>query len=829
MLADRTSLFNDLEKETYDWGLRATLRPIDDRIVTIKIDKKTLAALGDWPWSKIHETALINTLIQGGPKLIVDTRTSWQKTDNSSMEILAKAKKTLESSRYPTTVSKLEAMDPAERASFLKTMSSLEEILANGAKQVDIATEYSKTIGQAGNVIFSMEGIPLPFGQSPSTGLSEDIVKHAINQNSTTSITFGLPEIAITPTPPEIARQAMALGVFLPPSPFPAVVRETNLAFYSSGRYYPSLPLVVAVKSLDMKLSDLQLSYNLPLFLGQSAIPHDHKFATLTYFYHEKSGKNAFPSHSFVDVVQRKIAPETFRNRIVLIGFTAPGLVSEYHTPLGHMLTPVEILAHEVASILNQDLFFQPPWTTQLKLGLYLASALFLIDIVSQMPRILGLAVGFAPVLLLFIIHFFLMTRHSLWIPLTGPSLFLVFGTLWITIFGSNSPKTLPISRRSQTDNSHRMLGLALQGQGRLDLAFEQFCLCRIDDPTMRMLYNLAMDFENRRRFQDAVNVIEYMEKNRPGYMDCPERLQTNKAIVSGNNDPKESDRMFASRHEKRSLLERYHLEEELGRGFFGTVWHAYDDDDQQEFAIKIIPIQERIPDEKSFLHAKNLFNKIADWHLTLRHPNIVRTYEAQVVDGKGVLLMNIHKGTSLDRFLTTKNLLPLTVVIQIIAKIAMALDYAHRLKIYHGGLKPANIIYNEKTQDVKLAGFCQTTLLDAVPFPETDNPWNRAAASMAPEQIQGQQPTRLSDIYSLGLVFFQLVTGTQVSPAKEAGSAKHHLAVPTDFPPEVPDCIAAIIQKCMKPQPEKRFTNCIELAKSLVDCIKSQIKENRN
>ncbi|HIJ82686.1 MAG TPA: serine/threonine protein kinase [Magnetococcales bacterium] len=359
------------------------------------------------------------------------------------------------------------------------------------------------------------------------------------------------------------------------------------------------------------------------------------------------------------------------------------------------------------------------------------------------------------------------------------------------------------------------MLGLALQGQGRLDLAFERFRRCRADDVTLNLLYDLGLEFEKRRCFEDAMGIFAYIEQKQPGFRDCGKKMELDRIAVAGQTDSQKLGHLPSMYQESVALLERYRLEGELGRGLFGTVWHGYDDAKHREVAVKIIPLQERSMDEKSFLLAKSIFNRMADQYAILRHPNIIRVEESQVLEGKGVLVMEIHAGHSIEQYTSHQKRLPLPWVIQVIAKMAMALDHAHRLKIFHGGLKPGNVLFNEYSHEIKLTGFGQVMLLEVLPFPEGNHPWQRVMVHMAPEQIKGELPTRRSDIYALGRIFFQLVTGSP--PPVEPVSGK-------EFSAEIPECLRRIIQKCLEPRPEKRFANCIDLARDLVGCVKSQV-----
>ncbi|MBF0434255.1 MAG: CHASE2 domain-containing protein [Magnetococcales bacterium] len=807
LLAERAGWFQELEAKIYDLGVMSSNRPADKRIVLITVDKRSIDTLGNWPWDGQYEVKLLANLSAYSPKLIVDTRFVEVKNDKIAVEILNRARKKLESTR--TIPRHTDANDNPERT---QALSELETLLIDGVRQLDIAGEYTKAIGRAGNIILPLEGTPHRSIDTPSLPLPNGVTKHSIPIETTAK----LPRLAISRIPsPENAAQATALGLLMAPNAL-NTVRTATLGFKISDHIFPSMALVIAAKHFNIQLQELQFHPNTPLALGQWVIPHGPRFTMLTRFYHNPKGQSIFPSYSFVDILENKIPAEIFRKQIVLIGFTAPGLTPQLPTPLKQSLTPVEILAHEVATILNQDAFKSPAWSAKAKYLLYLAVGLFAIAAPSRLPGILGLILGLLLTSSLLGAHFFLMLKHSYWFPTMAPALMTLLATLGYVVPNRHHKKPQRIHSQSEIDDSNRMLGLALQGQRRLDLAFERFRQCQPDELTINLLYHLAIDFEESRDFIGATAVLEYIGQKRTDYRDCVKRLESYRNMAKGDPQRETSAQSpFAPLPKTPALMDRYRLEEELGRGVFGTVWHGHEDNTHREVAIKIIPLQERFPDDKSFLQAKTIFTRMAESRASLRHHNIIRTEEAQILNGKGILVMEYFAGHNLERHTEPGKLLPLPLVIQLIAKTAMTLDHAHRLNIVHGGLKPGNILFNEQTQEIKLTGFCQTMLMEASSNAASDRPWKHNTRTMPPEQLPGEKPSLLWDIYALGMIFLQLTTGTRLQTSS---------ALPEHFPPKVPQCLIRIITRCLKPDPSQRFGSCIELAKELVDCIKSQV-----
>ncbi|MBF0108004.1 MAG: CHASE2 domain-containing protein [Magnetococcales bacterium] len=811
LLADRFGLLASLERMTYDLGVRFSLRPMAQRIIQIGVDSRSLAAMEQGFQDPRYDMRLIRALAPGNPRLVVDTRGIGFEDDQTAMEILIEAKKKLDSSDFQSR---------ADRE-LAQTLFDLEKKLAEGMQKIDRSLEYGRFVGGMGNVILSIRGIPRTSDSSPRIPLRREFLKHALSTMEAGSLPTGMPELLLLQAPPpEIAKHVLALGMLSVEPDSDSVVRSSPLGHRVGEAFFPSLALSVAARSLNIQTSEIKFQPGRSIVPGTWDISRGFSDTMLTFFYHDAQGQSPFPMVSLIDVLEDKVPVATFRNQIVLIGDTAPGLIPRYPTPLGQPLAPVELLAHEVATLLNQDAFKRPSWTDESGWIMIVSVGAALVLFMPWLSPFIGGVTGMGVAVLGWIGAIHLMMHHSLWIPWTGPALFLFSGSALILATSREKRRRDRVVPRSEMEDGNKMLGLALQGQEAFSLAFERFRQCRLDESTLEMLHHLAVVCAETGCFPESIEILEYLEQKSPGYRDCGQRLAEMRATISAGATGDDGEPHVALIPGKLELLDRYRLEEELGRGLFGTVWNGIDDTQHREVAIKIIPLQERFPDGTAFSRAKSLFGRMADQCQSLRHPNIIRTEETQILDGQGIVVMERCPGQSLARHVTPGQLLPLPTVIQIVAKAAMALDHAHRLRIVHGNLKPENIIHDDVTQEIKLTGFAQYLLLEAISEDDRQHPWHRVNSLLAPEQRSGNIPDRRSDIHALGRIFSQLITG-QTDPAM-ATPPEH--SPPASTPASIPDCLDRIIHKCLEPQPENRYPGCIELARDLVACIKSRI-----
>ena len=206
------------------------------------------------------------------------------------------------------------------------------------------------------------------------------------------------------------------------------------------------------------------------------------------------------------------------------------------------------------------------------------------------------------------------------------------------------------------------------------------------------------------------------------------------------------------------SKLGRYHVLEEVGRGAMGVVYKAYDPVIEREVAIKAIELAFRTNNEETQVYLKRFYRE-AKAAGKLNHPNIVTIYDVDEDKETGTpyIVMEFLEGSSLQETTSSGIRLDLEDTKKIILQIADALDYAHRAEIVHRDIKSANILILDglkvKIADFGIARMASSDLTQEGQFVGTPN-------YMSPEQIQGRPIDGRSDLFSLGVIFYMLLTG---------------------------------------------------------------------
>jgi serine/threonine-protein kinase len=360
-------------------------------------------------------------------------------------------------------------------------------------------------------------------------------------------------------------------------------------------------------------------------------------------------------------------------------------------------------------------------------------------------------------------------------------------------------------------------------------------------------LYSLGNQLEQRGRVSQATAVYRHLARFDNSYRDVATRLRRlmdvdrakpKAATTAVPTPPKPSldattpnvhaaqrERPASAAAPETERLGRYQLDREIGRGAMGIVYLGRDTAINRMVAIKAIPLASEFSDAE-LTEARARFFREAETAGRLNHPNIVTIYDVGEERGLAYIAMEYLKGRHLSDYTKSHNLLEPRKILDIAARTAEALGFAHKQHVVHRDIKPANLMYDASTDVLKITDFGIARLSDA--GTTRTGIVLGTPSFMSPEQLEGRTVTGHSDLFSLGVSLFQLLTGQLPFTADSMTGLMQQIAEAPHpplraFRPDLPVCVESVIDRALAKNPEARYDSGAQMAAALEDC-KSRI-----
>ncbi|WP_153067081.1 serine/threonine-protein kinase [Steroidobacter cummioxidans] len=261
----------------------------------------------------------------------------------------------------------------------------------------------------------------------------------------------------------------------------------------------------------------------------------------------------------------------------------------------------------------------------------------------------------------------------------------------------------------------------------------------------------------------------------------------------------------------------KYVIVKEVGRGSTGVVYLSHDPYYRRDVAIKVYNLESH--DEDRARVTRKMFLSEAHMVGMLQHPNILPIFDAGEENGHYYIVTeHVHGARTLSAYCKPDNLLPVDDVVEIMYKCAKALHYAHSRGVIHRDIKPSNIMLTQ-ANDVRIIDFGIALVADS----DISRIEGIAGSPsyMSPEQVQSLEITNRSDLYSLGAVLYEMLTGFRPFRGGNLSKLLHQIVYATAQPihalrPDIPEVLETSVAKALQKDPAKRYRNGLELAADL-------------
>lgn len=638
---------------------------------------------------------------------------------------------------------------------------------------------------------------------------------------------------AVTAPPDPICQVALGAGhaEFWPDAD--GIVRRHDLLVGTAGGQLASVALRAALA--------LTFPSGTPPTLYADAIRWDkHSIRTsggagaLLRFYPGRNQQAAFEILPAGQLLETNAEARRVAGHIVILGHGSLAATDTgYATPIDDRATPALLVATALSNILQDDYIVRPAWLHWLEIALMVLIGIVVLRWGHAIPVALTMMIGLCGAAALLAIEAYLLLGPGLWAHLGTIALFAVVASGTVRLaHPATGAGSAPLLAAAAAAGSPAPAAEKASTGDELDMAFSVLRHQPTSAHVKERLYEVALEHARQRDLAKAERVLRHLAGIDPDYRHAAEKLKKLAGMRSGlQGEQSRPPETPALRPVLKPAMDepvlsgqtigRYHIEDAIGRGAMATVYLGRDPKINRRVAIKTIALAEEFTDS-DLVNAKTQFLREAESAGRLNHPNIISIYDAGEDGQVAYLAMEYFPGKSLSHYAQPGNLLPPRRVLELMARAAEALHYAHGQHVVHRDVKPANIMYDRETDTLKITDFGIARLTDSS---RTKTGIILGTPSyMSPEQLAGTNVTGQSDLFSLGITLYQLLTGNppfradSIPRLMQKIAHERHPSV-REARDDLPACIDSVLDRALAKDPSDRYPSGRAMALALRDC----------
>lgn len=499
-----------------------------------------------------------------------------------------------------------------------------------------------------------------------------------------------------------------------------------------------------------------------------------------------------------------RLHPDALTGKIVILGSTAG---PQHRTPVGPLST-AELVAHALVGYRQGAAVTTSAWFDLI--GWLIVAVWIAVLAATGAAGVTALVIPLAGGVSVVGTGALAFIETGSWLAVAGPGLLLAPLLGLALRRAPQSSATRSASSQPQT----LLEGRRLIARREFVEAWEIFRNLPMSSELLGETYNLGCALAEHGEQKLAADAFHRVAQADAGYKDVTRRLVAATAV------PRDS----APEPPKPTALGRYEVLGVIGSGAMGVVYLGRDPSINRIVAIKAIYLEQEF-DAGDVQEARDRFGREAEIAGRLSHPSIVTIYDIGEEGGIAYIAMEYVRGMHLSDHTDPASLLPVPQVLDLTARAAEALDFAHRQNVVHRDIKPANIMYDSATDSLKITDFGVARLMDVS---RTRTGVILGTPSyMSPEQLQGENVNGHTDLFALGVSLYELLTGhlpfrgTSMTELMFVISNEPHIPV-TAIREELPSVLDSILERALAKDPADRYGDGAEMAAALraaIDC----------
>ncbi len=620
-------------------------------------------------------------------------------------------------------------------------------------------------------------------------------------------------------------------------------VRHQPLVMNYEGYYYPSSCLLTAAAYLGVSPANIKVTENKKVQLGANKyIPINDRGEFQIRF----SEGVPFAKYSAKQVLSDNFKRDVLKNKAVIVGLLNSAETEYFATPVQNRASEMLVKAAVIENIINNNIIAPRADLAKIFLmilvGLGVVSALILPRI-SMMYRFVFLAVA---LILLANINFWLFSSYGMMLP-------TAFVAVELLLFMGVSPllDTALLSGGRADHKTARPKVKTAKADKKLDEATpareikatphdaENVATSAMSssDSGRNVSYDhqtISLDDAEKKQSYERSAVYEHEQHESGGFEPVAKLSDSDAAALLGDRFSESDSKLDVSPSFGASpsatlapsdlkSLGRYQIQGILGKGAMGTVYRGIDPAINRPVALKTIRL-DFVSDPEELAELKERLHREAQAAGKLSHPNIVTIYDVGSEGSLQYIAMEYLQGQTLEELIKRKTRFNYKIIAQMISQICSALQYAHDQGIVHRDVKPANIMvlsdYRVKVMDFGIARVDSNSMTKTGIAMGTPN-------YISPEQLRGKEIDRRADIFSLGVMMYEMLLGRRPFKGENLTSLMYAILnndpeKPSSIRPQVPLLFDHIIAKALKKDPAERYQKASDVIVDLHDFMES-------